>query len=67
MRMTVVLTATQIVDLAAFAKVDGQPQYTITTGTIPEFEADDGEIIPEYTGMIAYSESLEHGVLQLDD
>lgn len=65
--MTVVLTATQIEDLAAFAKEDGQPQYSITTGTIPEFEADDGEIIPEYTGMIAYSESLEHGVLQLDD
>ena len=43
------------------------PQYTITTGTIPEFEADSGEIIPAYTGLIAYSESLEHGVLQLDD
>ena len=65
--MTVVLTAKQIEDLAAFAKEDGQPQYTITTGIIPEFEADDGEIIPEYTGLIAYSESLEHGVLQLDD
>ena len=65
--MTVVLTAKQIEDLAAFAKEDGQSQYTITTGTIPEFEADDGEIIPEYTGLIAYSDSLEHGVLQLDD
>ncbi|HHP2703219.1 TPA: hypothetical protein ACR8U9_004006 [Citrobacter freundii] len=65
--MTVVLTAKQIEDLAAFSKEDGQPQYTITTGTIPEFEADDGEIIPEYKGLIAYSESLEHGVLQLDD
>ncbi|MHC2952343.1 hypothetical protein [Citrobacter portucalensis] len=65
--MTVVLTAKQIEDLAAFVKEDGQPQYTITTGTIPEFEEDDGEIIPEYTGLIAYSESLEHGVLQLDD
>ena len=64
--MTVVLTAKQIEDLAAFAKEDGQPQYTITTGTIPEFEADDGEVIPEYTGLIAYSESLEHGVLQLE-
>jgi hypothetical protein len=32
--MTVVLTAKQIEDLAAFAKEDGQPQYTITTGTI---------------------------------
>ncbi|QFH71459.1 hypothetical protein FR762_17830 [Enterobacter sp. E76] len=65
--MTVVLTAKQIEDLAVFAKEDGQPQYTITTSTIPEFEADDGEIIPEYTGLIAYSDSLEHGVLQLDD
>ena len=46
MSMTVVLTAKQIEDLAAFAKEDGQPQYTITTGTIPEFEADDGEVIP---------------------
>lgn len=65
--MTVVLTAKQIEELAAFAKDDGQPQYTITTGTIPEFEADDGEIIPEYKGLLAYSDSLEHGVLQLDD
>lgn len=67
MSMTVVLRAKQIEDLAAFAKEDGQPQYTITTGTIPEFEAEDGEIIPEYKGLIAYSESFEHGVLQLDD
>ncbi|AYE16606.1 TPA: hypothetical protein HHH36_001304 [Escherichia coli] len=65
--MTVVLTAKQIVELATFAKEDGQPQYTITTGTIPEFEADDGEIIPEYKGLLAYSDSLDHGVLQLDD
>lgn len=65
--MTVVLTAKQIEELAVFAKEDGQPQYTITTGTIPEFEADDGEIIPEYNGLLAYSNSLEHGVLQLDD
>lgn len=65
--MTVVLTAKQIEDLATFAKEDGQPQYTITTGTIPKFQAEGGEIIPEYTGLIAYSDSLEHGVLQLDD
>ncbi len=64
--MTVVLTVKQIEDLAAFAKEDGQAQYTITTVTIPQFEADDGEIVPEYTGLIAYSDSLEHGVLQLD-
>ena len=65
--MTVALTAKQIQDLAVFAKEDGAPQYTITTGTIPEFEADDGEIIPEHSGLIAYSDSLERGVLQLDD
>lgn len=65
--MTVVLTAKQIEELATFAKEDGQPQYTITTSTIPEFEAEDGEIIPGYTGLIAYSDSLEHGVLQLGD
>ncbi|EOZ2661135.1 hypothetical protein ACQQXA_000708 [Escherichia coli] len=65
--MTVVLTAKQIEDLANFAKEDGAPQYTITTVTIPELEADDGEIIPEYSGLIAYSDSLERGVLQLDD
>ena len=60
MSITVVLTAKQIEDLAAFAKEDGQPQYTITTGTI-------SEVIPEYTGLIAYSKSLEHSVLQLDN
>jgi len=46
---------------------DGAPQYTITSAAIPAFEADDGATIPEYTGLIAYSDSLEHGVLQLDD
>ncbi|EFG9986404.1 hypothetical protein ACQLRR_004215 [Escherichia coli] len=65
--MTIVLTAKQIDNLAAFAKEDGQAQYTITTVKIPEYEADDGEMIPEYNGLIAYSDSLEHGVLQLDD
>lgn len=65
--MTVVLTAKQIEDLAVFAQEDGASQYTITTGKIPEFEAEDGEIIPEYSGLIAYSDSLERGVLQLDD
>lgn len=64
--MTVVLTTKQIEDLATFAKEYGAPRYTITTGTIPEFEADSGEIIPHYCGLIAYSDSLEHGVLQLD-
>ena len=65
--MTVVLTAKQIEDQANFAKEDGAPPYTIPTRTIPELDADDGEIIPEYSGLIAYSDSLERGVLQLDD
>ncbi|TDX18497.1 hypothetical protein EDF88_0983 [Buttiauxella sp. BIGb0552] len=65
--MIVVLTAEQIEELATFAKEDGQPRYTITHGTIPEFEADDGTMVPEYKGLIAYSESTQHGVLQLDE
>lgn len=48
--MTVVLTAKQIEDLAAFAKEDGQPQYTITTGTIPEFEAEMVRLSPVIPG-----------------
>lgn len=65
--MTVVLTAKQIEELAKFAKEDGQPRYTITYGTIPAFEAEDGTVAPEYKGLIAYSESTQHGVLQLDE
>lgn len=65
--MTVVLTVGQIEELATFAKEDGQPRYTITTGTIPAFEAEDGSVVSEYTGLIAYSDSLEHGVLQLGE
>ncbi|CAI1526527.1 Uncharacterised protein [Serratia quinivorans] len=61
----IVLTQEQIKELARFAAEDSQPTYTITTGTIPEFEADDGELVPEYNGLIAYSESEDHGVLQL--
>ena len=57
------LSAEQIKALAAFAEEEGQPSYTITHTTIPEFEADNSEIIPSYTGLIAYSDSLEHGVL----
>ena len=55
--MTVVLTAKQFEDLASFAKEDSQPQYTIATGIIPEFE-DDCEFIPVYAGLIAYLELL---------
>ncbi|MGE6303232.1 hypothetical protein [Serratia liquefaciens] len=61
----IVLTQEQIKELARFAAEDAQPSYTITTGIIPAFEADDGELVPEYNGLIAYSESEEHGVLQL--
>lgn len=62
-----VLTAEQIKALADFAEQDGQPAYTITQVSIPEFEADDGSTVPGYEGLIAYSESEEHGVLQLED
>ncbi|AWX86511.1 MULTISPECIES: hypothetical protein [Klebsiella pneumoniae complex] len=62
-----VLTAEQIKVLADFAEQDGQPAYTITQAIIPEFEADDGSTVPGYEGLIAYSESEEHGVLQLED
>lgn len=56
----IVLTLEQIKELARFAGEEGQPSYTITTGTIPAFEA-----VPEYNGLIAYSDSEEHSVLQL--
>ncbi|MBG6244788.1 hypothetical protein CS369_08430 [Candidatus Symbiopectobacterium sp. 'North America'] len=61
-----VLRADQIKVLADFAKSEGQPAYTITHGTIPAFEANDGTMVPEYSGLIAYSESEQHGVLQLN-
>ncbi|RTF27200.1 hypothetical protein D9B84_00715 [Serratia marcescens] len=61
----IVLTQEQIKELARFAAEDGQPSYTITHGLIDAFEADDGKHVPEYSGLIAHSESEEHGVLQL--
>ena len=61
----VALSAKQIQELAQFAAEESQPSYTITTGTIPAFEAEDGEMIAEYNGLIAYSDSEERGVLQL--
>lgn len=61
----IVLTLEQIKELARFAEDEGQPSYTITTGTIPAFEAEDGEV-PEYSGLIAYSDSENHSVLQLE-
>lgn len=60
-----ILTAEQIKALADFAEQDGQPTYTITQACIPEFEADDGSTVPGYEGLIAYSESEEHGVFYL--
>ncbi|HBY5371627.1 TPA: hypothetical protein MIX49_26195 [Klebsiella pneumoniae] len=62
-----VLTAEQIKALAEFAEQDGQPAYTISQASIPEFEADDGRAVLGYEGLIAYSESEEHGVLQLEN
>jgi len=61
-----VLTADQIQELAEFVKEDGQPKYCITHTTIPAFVAEDDSEVPEYSGLIAYSESEDHGVLQLD-
>ncbi|KAA0547775.1 hypothetical protein F0327_25285 [Citrobacter braakii] len=55
------LTASQIKSLAKFAEEEGQQKYTICWGHIP---ADDG--IDEYSGLIAFSGSEEHGVLQLE-
>lgn len=33
----------------------------------PEFDAENGSILPGYEGLIAYSESEEHGVFHLED
>lgn len=62
-----VLTAEQIKALADFAEQDGQPAYTISQASIPKFEADDGSTLPGYEGLIAFSESEEHGIFQLED
>ncbi|MCY0801180.1 hypothetical protein N0398_09020 [Providencia rettgeri] len=57
----IVLTSGQIQSLHEFAQEEGQPSYTIELGTI----CDGAEIV--YEGLIAYSGSEEHGVLQLED
>ncbi|ELW9228558.1 hypothetical protein ACB458_003839 [Morganella morganii] len=57
---TITLTLEQIRALADFAAQEGQPSYTITTGIIPAFDDQS-----EYQGLIAFSGSEEHGVLQL--
>lgn len=40
--------------------------FLIFHATISAFDADDGNTIPEYTGLVAFSDLEEHGVLQLD-
>lgn len=61
----ITLTLNQIKELAQFAEQEGQPAYTITHGEIPAFEDSTGQTIPAYSGLIAYSGSEDHGVLQL--
>lgn len=61
----ITLSVQQIKALAAFAEQDGQPQYTIAHGELPEFEDSTGATIPAYSGLIAYSDSEDNGVLQL--
>lgn len=63
----IVLTIDQIRSLASFAEGEGQPAYIITHGMVPAFEADDGSVTPEYTGLIVYSASEQGGVLELAD
>jgi hypothetical protein len=40
-------------------------KYGLTHTTIPAFVAEDGTTFSDYTGLITYSESIEHGALQL--
>ncbi|QLV87840.1 hypothetical protein HV265_13030 [Citrobacter sp. RHBSTW-00678] len=63
----IVLTLDQIRSLYSFAEGEGQSAYIITDATVPALEADDGSVVPEYTGLIVYSESEQSGVLQLAD
>lgn len=56
----IILTPEQIKSLHEFAQQEGQASYTIEVGTI----CDGNEIV--YEGLIAYSGSEEHGVLQLE-
>lgn len=60
------LTAAQIKALAEFAEADGSDSYRITEGHIPAFDTDDDQAVPAYSGLIAYSDSEDGGVLQLD-
>ncbi|MEY1567811.1 hypothetical protein AB7Z81_04965 [Providencia manganoxydans] len=58
----IVLTSGQIQSLHEFAQEEGQTSYTIGIGTIHDLDGD--EIV--YQGMLAYSGSEDHGVLQLE-
>lgn len=58
----ITLTAAMIKSLAAFAEVEGQAFYHLSHGHIPAFDE-----FPGYSGLIAYSDSGEHGVLVLGD
>ncbi|EPH0541223.1 hypothetical protein N1I02_001132 [Serratia marcescens] len=62
----IVLTLEQIKELARFATEEGQPSYTIQHGTRCAFETEDGAMMPEYNGLIAYSDSEAHSVLELE-
>ncbi len=58
----ITLTAAMIKSLAAFAVAEGQASYHLCHGHIPAFDE-----FPGYSGLIAYSDSGEHGVLVLGD
>ncbi|WP_322957940.1 hypothetical protein [Providencia huashanensis] len=56
----IILTPAQIKSLHEFAQEEGQAAYTIEVGSI----CDGDKVI--YEGLMAYSGSEEHGVLQLE-
>lgn len=58
----ITLTAAMIKSLAAFAVAEGQQSYHLSHGHIPVFDE-----FPGYSGLIAYSDSEDHGVLVLGD
>lgn len=58
---TLRLTAKQIEALYEFTQADMQPIYTITTGSIY-----DGDNVV-YEGLMAYSDSEDRCVLQLEE
>lgn len=71
----VVLTVAQIKSLASFVgltvsvpkALNVEAQYIICHGEVPAFESDEGEKIPAYSGLIAYTDDVsDSGVLELD-